>query len=405
MSRPARAHAMSGPEPAWGAGAGPDGPRAVVVVRDGVVESAHRAVVAVADGRGGPVGGAGDVAEAVYPRSAVKPVQAAACLEVLGGGRGGAGGGAPAGGGAAGGLRVELDAPAVAIGAASHAGTDDHQIEAARLLALAGLDESALACPPAWPLGAAAPPAPSGPPAPPASPGPPGAAVPAGGDGAWAGERTALAHNCSGKHALMLLATVTAGGDPDRYLDPGAPVQAAVRRRLSAVAGEEPAGPGVDGCGAPAWRLSTRALAALAARLAGGGGPGAGDPELARVAAAMRARPELVGGEDAVDTALMRAGADAGVVAKRGAEGVLLAGVPEPPGAAAGGGGGLGVAVKVVDGGARATGPIAAAVLAAAGAAVPAWLRRPPVRGGGEVRGEVALTDALDGVLAGVAGR
>lgn len=345
---------------------GVDGPPAVVAVRDGVVESLHRAVVAVAEPSGRVVAGVGETGEPLYARSTIKPVQAAACLDVLAGGRVGAQaddrGGADAGdSGWAAGWTGELDAAALAIGSSSHAGTADHQIEAARLLALADLDESALGCP-------------AGEPAP----------------GCPASEASPLAHNCSGKHALMLLATAGAGADPAGYLEVDAPVQQAVRRRLAAVAGDEPRGSGVDGCGAPAWRLSATSLAVMAARL--GAARTDDDPALSAVAAAMRARPHLVGGEHAVDTALMRA--DARVVAKRGAEGVLVAGDGE-----------IGVAAKIVDGAGRATGPVVAAVLAAAGMAVPEQVRRPPVLGGGRARGALQLTDALDPLLATVSGR
>lgn len=340
---------------------GVDGPPAVAAVRDGVVESQHRAVVAVAEPNGGVIARAGDAGEPLYARSAVKPVQAAACLDVLAGRSGRAQAADGKRGAAGAGWDGELDAAALAIGSSSHAGTADHQIEAARLLALADLDESALGCP-------ASEPAP----------------------GCPASEASPLAHNCSGKHALMLLATAGAGADPATYLEVDAPVQQAVRRRLAAVAGDEPRGPGVDGCGAPAWRLSATSLAVLAARL--GAVRADDDPALAAVAAAMRVRPHLVGGEHAVDTALLRA--DARVVAKRGAEGVLVAAT-----------GDLGVAVKIVDGGARAAGPVVAAVLAAAGMTVPEQVRRPPVLGGGQARGALQLTDALDPVLAAVSER
>lgn len=340
---------------------GVDGPPAVVAVRDGVVESVHRAVVAVAEPSGRVVACVGAAAEPLYARSAIKPVQAAACLDVLAGGGASVDGTDAGDSGWAAGWTGELDAAALAIGSSSHAGTDDHQIEAARLLALADLDESALGCP-------------AGEPAP----------------GCPASGASPLAHNCSGKHALMLLATVGAGADPAGYLEVDTPVQQAVRRRLAAVAGDEPRGPGVDGCGAPAWRLSATSLAVLAARL--GAVRADDDPALGAVAAAMRARPHLVGGEHAVDTALLRA--DARVVAKRGAEGVLLAADGE-----------IGVVAKIVDGAGRATGPVVAAVLAAAGMAVPEQVRRPPVLGGGRARGALQLTDTLDPLLAAVSGR
>jgi L-asparaginase II len=65
----------------------------------------------------------------------------------------------------------------------------------------------------------------------------------------------------------------------------------------------------------------------------------------------MRAHPELVAFPGALDTELMRA--DDGLVAKIGAEGVLAAGLPD----------GRGLAVKVLDGAARALDPAAVALV------------------------------------------
>jgi L-asparaginase II len=87
-----------------------------------------------------------------------------------------------------------------------------------------------------------------------------------------------------------------------------------------------------------------------------------------RVAAAMRARPQLVGGAHQPDTQLMRA--LPGWVAKIGAEGLFCAAGP----------GGLGVAVKTQDGGYRALRPAIAAFLARLGHELDAGFERVPVR-------------------------
>lgn len=293
------------------------------VTRAGVVESAHLGTVAVADARGTLVGGLGDVDALVYPRSALKPFQALACLELL-----------PA---------ASVPLPGLAIACASHTGTADAQIEAAYLLALADLDESALRCPPAWPT-----------------------------DLETLRDSTAatpLAHNCSGKHAALLWAHTAAGQGPAGYLDAGSPVQRQVRETIAEITGAAPTGPAVDGCGAPAWRLPLLRVATGFARLAGADGRDA----IGQVRAAMTTRPDLVGGAGAPDTALMRA--DPRVVAKRGAEGVLAAGLRTPAGP-------VGVAAKVADGAARAAVPPVAAVLRALGADVPGDLLRSPAPAG-----------------------
>jgi len=74
--------------------------------------------------------------------------------------------------------------------------------------------------------------------------------------------------------------------------------------------------------------------------------------EGARIAAAMRARPELISGDGGTDTELMRT-LD-GFAAKGGAEGLLCAAGPD----------GLGIALKSEDGAYRATRPAVASLLA-----------------------------------------
>jgi L-asparaginase II len=329
-------------------------PVLATVVRDGVVESVHRGHLAVVDAEGTVLAGVGDPAAVVYARSSVKPLQALATLQLL----------------ADAGVADQLGDAGLAIACASHAGTDVHQIEAAHLLALAGLDESALRCPPALPSDI------------------PALLV--------HGEATRLAHNCSGKHAAFIWAQAAAGADPAAYLDVDSRIQQQVREHLAAVTGAAPEGPGVDGCGAPAWRLPLAALATGFARLAAprrsaaGGGAAAGCAAgLERVRSAMTAHPDLVGGAEAADTMLMRA--DRRVVAKRGAEAVLAVGVAGVGGA----GRPVGVGVKIADGGPRAGPPAVAAVLEALGVSVPRALGRPVVLGGGRPHGWIEADRAI----------
>jgi L-asparaginase II len=289
----------------------------------------HCGHVTVVDPEGVVVAAVGDPDTVIYPRSAVKPFQAAAVVSLL---------------------DAVPDRALVAIMAASHTGSAEHQAHVRRVLQHAAVPPSALQCPPAAPAAEAARDRRAGP--------------------------TRVAHNCSGKHAGFLWATNGRGGDPAAYLSPGSDVQRAVRRHLRRACGVEPRGPGVDGCGAPAWRLPLRSLALGFARLA------VDDGALAAVAAAMRAYPQLVGGAGVIDTVLMRS--DPRVLAKRGADGVLGIAVagPRP----------VGVAIKVSDGAARARGPIATAVLGVRGIAVPDALARPPVLGGGVRHGTLKAT-------------
>lgn len=165
-----------------------------------------------------------------------------------------------------------------------------------------------------------------------------------------------LGHNCSGKHAGFLAACRANGWPFAGYRLPDHPLQVRIR---TLVGGGEPA---VDGCGIPTYAQPLSAQAALLLRT----------PE--RIAAAMRARPDLVGGDGADDTALMRA--LPGFVAKRGAEGLLCAASPD----------GRGYAFKVADGNGRGLRPALAAVLG-----IDAFARVPLHNSRGEVVGGIEL--------------
>jgi L-asparaginase II len=143
-----------------------------------------------------------------------------------------------------------------------------------------------------------------------------------------------LGHNCSGKHAGMLAACRGHGWPMHPYRDPGHPLQQRIAELLG---GNEVA---VDGCGVPTFSTNLVRAAALLTRA----------PQ--RIREAMRARPELVGGEHgAIDTDLMRL--RDGWIAKGGAEGLFCAAHAD----------GRGVALKAEDGAYRAIGPALGLVL------------------------------------------
>ena len=142
-----------------------------------------------------------------------------------------------------------------------------------------------------------------------------------------------LRHNCSGKHAGMLAACRAHGWPLAGYRLPDHPLQREIRALLGAGASA------IDGCGVPTYAASLTEAAALLTRT----------PE--RIAAAMLARPDLIGGRGIEDTALMLA--RPGWLAKRGAEGLLCVVTSD----------GRGYAFKVEDGNSRAVGPAVAAVL------------------------------------------
>ncbi len=172
-----------------------------------------------------------------------------------------------------------------------------------------------------------------------------------------------LGHNCSGKHAGML-AGCRAHGWPTRgYRLRGHPLQERLAAELGPTLGEA-----IDGCGVPTYALTLRDSAALLLRTR------------PRVAAAMRARPELVGGQGADDTELMRG--LPGWIAKRGAEGLFCAASPD----------GVGVALKVEDGNPRPLRPATGALLARLGVEAAGFGPLPLRNSLGEVVGEVAVS-------------
>ncbi|RJK97727.1 asparaginase [Vallicoccus soli] len=285
----------------------PASPSTVEVVRSGVVESTHTATVAVLGADGALLHAAGDVDAPVFPRSSNKPLQAVGLLEA----------------------GLDLPDDLLALACASHSGEPYHVAGVRRLLATAGLDESALRTPPDLPLDREA----------------ATRLLRAGGG------RDPVLMNCSGKHAGMLAACVAAGWPTGSYLDADHPLQRGLRAAVERLTGEPVAAVGVDGCGAPLFAVGTAGLARGFAALATAP---EGTPEH-RVARAMTAHPELVGGTGRDVTRAMRA--VPGLVAKDGAEGVYAAGLAS----------GAAVALKVHDGAERARPGLLVAALRRAG--------------------------------------
>lgn len=308
-----------------------------VTERSGVVEEYHQGAVAVAGPGGEMVAGAGDVDRPFFVRSSAKPFQALACVEA--------------------GLVVGPTQLAVACG--SHSGDPIHVAIVSQILAGAGVGESDLLCPPARPHLAA-------------------------------DRRLAASgltdpdprfHNCSGKHAAMLAACVAAGWDTKTYLDADHPLQRRVGAVIAETTGDDLGSPGVDGCGAPVWTVTTRSLARAFSRLAN-------LARLASVRSAMSRYPMLVSGEGRADGLI---GRWLGAPAKGGAAGCI--------GVAAGG---HGIAAKTWSG---------SAVVAGVGACVGLeWLGlltasvregladviQPPLTGGGIVVGRISAATGLE---------
>ncbi|MBI1757889.1 MAG: asparaginase [Actinobacteria bacterium] len=315
----------------------PRGVELVDVVRSGVVESVHRGSMVLLDPDGGTRLALGVPEEPCFTRSANKPIQAVGMVRA----------------------GLDLAGADLALVAASHSGEPIHVDRVRALLAARGLDEQFLACPAALPLHE-----------------PTRDALLADG-----GTPARVIMSCSGKHTGMLLTCLANGWPVTGYTDPGHPLQRALRVATEELTGELVAAVGVDGCGAPVFGYSLIGLARAFARLVTAG---PGTPPR-RVADAMRAHPELVGGTGRETTVLMRA--VPGLLLKDGAEGVHAGALPD----------GSAFALKVDDGASRAGPPLVAAALRLLGvpAGAVAEFAEAPVLGGGRPVGSVRIGAVL----------
>jgi L-asparaginase II len=298
----------------------PASPIVASVLRAGRIESMHRGFGVACDAAGDAVASFGDPETRVYWRSASKPFQAMPFLES---------GGAE---------RFGVTQEEIALACGSHDGEAAHVAAAESILARGGFSAADLRC---------------------------GAHPPDDRRSADALARegnapTAIHNNCSGKHALMLLACRLFGFDPASYDDPGHPLQRRIFEKVafySGVAGSE-IEIGVDGCALPVFRLPISGLATAYARLVS---PGvlAGEASSAARArqlavGAMTGAPLFVSGTGLFTTRFLEAGKGRWI-GKEGAEGVYAIGVASPRP--------LGIAFKIDDGSSRARSAVAVDLL------------------------------------------
>lgn len=274
------------------------------VLRGGVPESVHRIRVAVADASGHTFASHGNVGCTTFYRSAAKPLQALPLVED----------------GVADG--IGLTDEELAICTASHNSEPKHLELARSVLEKAGADEASLECGPHLPFPARE-----------------TAALLGAGE-----EPQAIHNNCSGKHAGMLALARHHGWPSEGYSKPDHPVQRRMLEEIARWTGR-PEGEittGLDGCGVVCFAVPLTEMAASFARFARDAAEGG---TAARVVGAMTGNPFCVAGTGRLCTELMRVAAGR-IFAKTGAEGVYCAGSPEA---------GIGIALKVEDGGKRAS--------------------------------------------------
>jgi L-asparaginase II len=323
-------------------------PVLVEVTRGGLVESRHRGAVAVVDAAGKVIASVGDIEQAVFPRSAVKAIQALPLVES----------------GAA--DRYGFGLAELALASSSHNAEPRHVATAEKMLAAAGTSAADLECGPQVPSNEAA-----------------AAAL------FRSGDRPGPIHNnCSGKHAGFICFACHAGISPQGYVEPDHPVQQAVTAALSEVTGTvlDARNRGIDGCSIPTYAIPLRNLARGFARFVTGEGlPKERAAAARRLVEASQAEPWMIGGTGRYVTEILeRFGAR--VFAKDGAEGVFCGAFREL---------GLGVAIKCDDGAGRAADVILGAAIEAF-VAPDAGLSTRPVRNRrGRTVGEVRAVPSL----------
>ncbi|NEO34230.1 MAG: asparaginase [Symploca sp. SIO3C6] len=259
----------------------------VRLLREGIIESTHQVQAVVCDHRGRVLSFAGSPETATFVRSALKPFQALATattgtLE-----------------------RYDLNDRDLAIICSSHQGKIEQARQVFNVLWRCDIDPSALQCP--TPVGTNSP----------------------------------LQYNCSGKHAGMLAVCQQRQWSLNTYLQYNHPVQQLILSQIADLMGMPPQEliRAYDDCGAPTYFMQLRQMAFLYAQLSCGN-----SLAMERVVRAMTHYPEMIAGEGAFDTELMRL-APGEVVSKAGAEGVqCLSRIGES----------MGLAIKVMDGAKRA---------------------------------------------------
>jgi L-asparaginase II len=274
------------------------------LVRSGLVESTHSGYLILIGPDGSDLLTLGDVEAEMYPRSAIKSLQAAAMV------RNG----------------LKLNEEQLALVCASHGGTARHQEVALEILNSVGLKETDLQNTPDRPIDRKA-------------------------RISWGTKpATSLAANCSGKHAGMLATCVINGWDLKTYRDANHPLQIAIAKEIAELTGKPINRVSIDGCGAPLFSMSTRSIAVAARKMRIDT-----DPVFSKVISACLKHPEMILAEGGFDTRMMRA--VPGLLVKGGAESVMLASLAD----------GSAIAWKISDGANRANGPMMKAALAKLG--------------------------------------
>lgn len=284
--------------------------------RGNFVENRHRGAFCFARANGEIIASAGDIDRPIFPRSAIKSMQALALF------RSGA---------------VEkfgLDAEAIALACASHNAEPEHIEAVGRFLKKVGCEITDLECGAQPPVDART-----------------RLALQASGE-----DFSAIHNNCSGKHAGMLGVAKALGVPTKGYAERDHPVQKLVRACVEEIVDTQMTTDrcGTDGCSIPTWAAPLKSFAQGFARMATGEGL---EPDLAKASrAAFDAAtkfPFMVRGSDTLDTDVMTA-FEGSVMVKIGADGVFCGALRNQ---------GIGFALKIDDGNLKVADVVIAALL------------------------------------------
>ena len=265
------------------------------VTRGDLVESLHLGHLIVLNADGSTYLSKGSPELPIYPRSAIKSLQAAVMLKA--------------------GLIAKDDE--LAIICASHSGSQNHIDLVTKMLTSRDISISQLKNAVDKPLGEKE-------------------------KIAWGDKAPSqLAQNCSGKHAGMLITCQQNGWDMKSYLDLDHPLQVAIKNEIEELSDEKVSATSVDGCGAPLFAISLVGLARAISNLV----KSKEDP-YKQIVLACTKYPELVAGDGRLTTRMMQA--VAGLFMKEGAEGVQVCALRD----------GRVIAIKIIDGSWRPVAPI-----------------------------------------------
>jgi len=293
------------------------------LTRGGIIESFHRGACSIIDCDGTVLKNIGDVAHPIFPRSAIKALQALPLIES----------------GAAAALGYSHQD--IALACASHSGEELHIEALQSMLDKSGIEKEHLDCGWHWPM-----------------------SKKAGQKLAAIGEKPGSLHNnCSGKHIAML-ATARHLGEPlENYTKQAHRVQQRVASTVSGFCSYDLLSTtcAIDGCSVPTWAIPLENLSLGFANLARPA------ERLTRwqdacqqIIRSAKSAPFMVAGSNRFCSDIMISVPR--LFAKTGAEGVYCGCVPHA---------GIGIAVKCDDGAERA----AQVIFAAAIAALPVWTK------------------------------